>query len=87
MREAIASLPPEVSDVSLLSKLRDKAAAETLSKQVNSAVQLLNDYNNRLATELEDRKRVTSMLMHFTQAQNELLAQAKQRLEVKYFLI
>ncbi|KAL0270612.1 UNVERIFIED_CONTAM: hypothetical protein PYX00_007963 [Menopon gallinae] len=81
VREAIASLPPEVSDVSLLMKLQDRAAAEQLSKQVNAAVQLLSEYNNRLASELEDRKKVTAMLRDFTESQNELLSHAKQRLE------
>ncbi|KAK6630984.1 hypothetical protein RUM44_003156 [Polyplax serrata] len=81
VREAIASLPPEVSDVSLLIKLQDRTAAEELSKQVNAAAQLLSEYNARLATELEDRKKVTAMLRDFTEAQNELLSHAKQRLE------
>lgn len=84
VREAIASLPPEVSDVSLLAKLQDRAAAEELSKKVNAAVQLLSEYNNRLAAELEDRKKVTAMLRDFTEAQNQLLSHAKQRLEVSF---
>lgn len=85
VREAIASLPPEVSDVSLLIKLQDRAAAEELSKQVNAAAQLLSEYNARLAAELEDRKKVTAMLKDFTESQNELLSHAKQRLEVRDF--
>lgn len=81
IREKIASLPPEVSEVNRLSKLEDKAAAERLSAQVNDAVSLLTEYNTRLANEMEDRRKVTQMLRDFIQAQRELLAQAENRLE------
>ncbi|KAJ9575459.1 hypothetical protein L9F63_007664, partial [Diploptera punctata] len=81
VREKIASLPPEVSEIQLLSKLEDKASAEKLSIQVNEAVLLLTDYNSRLAAEMEYRKKLTTMLKDFLQAQKDLLAQAEQRLE------
>ncbi|XP_071451292.1 regulation of nuclear pre-mRNA domain-containing protein 1B [Hetaerina americana] len=81
VRERIASLPPEVSEVSLLSKLEDKGAADKLSVQVNEALQLLMDYNGRLAEEMEDRKRVSAMLRDFLQAQKDLYTQAEERLE------
>ncbi|XP_075224971.1 regulation of nuclear pre-mRNA domain-containing protein 1B [Lycorma delicatula] len=81
IRERIASLPPEVSEINLLSKLEDKATAERLSVQVNDAVSLLTEYNTRLANEMEDRKKVTQMLRDFIQAQRELLQQAENRLE------
>lgn len=60
----------------------DKESAEQLSTQVNEAMALLTEYNNRLSTEMECRKKVATMLRDFTQAQKELLAQAEQRLEV-----
>ncbi|KDR17745.1 regulation of nuclear pre-mRNA domain-containing protein 1B isoform X1 [Zootermopsis nevadensis] len=81
VREKIASLPPEVSEIGLLSKLEDKASAEKLSVQVNEAVHLLTDYNSRLASEMEYRKKLTTMLKDFLQAQKDLLAQAEHRLE------
>jgi len=81
VREKIASLPPEVSEIALLSKLEDKASAEKLSVQVNEAVHLLTDYNSRLAAEMEYRKKLTTMLRDFLQAQKDLLAQAEHRLE------
>lgn len=65
--------------------LIDKASAEKLSVQVNEAVQLLTDYNSRLASEMEYRKKLTTMLKDFLQAQKDLLAQAEHRLEVKIF--
>ncbi|KAG8230346.1 hypothetical protein J437_LFUL000617 [Ladona fulva] len=81
VRERIASLPPEVSEVSLLSKLEDKSAADKLSVQVNEALQLLLEYNSRLSAEMEDRKRVSAMLRDFLQVQKDLYTQAEERLE------
>jgi len=63
--------------------LTDKASAEKLSVQVNEAVHLLTDYNSRLAAEMEYRKKLTTMLRDFLQAQKDLLAQAEHRLEVR----
>lgn len=81
VREKIASLPPEVSDASLLGKIRDKESAEKLSKQVDEACSLLADYNSRLSQELEDRKKVSRLLSDFTYSQKEILAQIEQKLE------
>lgn len=81
VREKIASLPPEVSDSTLLDKIRDKGAAERLSKVVDEACSILADYNSRLAQELEDRKNISTMLNNFTQNQKEALALAEQKLE------
>jgi hypothetical protein len=60
----------------------DRVAAENLSIQVNEAVDLLTNYNTRLVTEMEDRKRASAMLKDYIAAQRELLEQAEQRLEV-----
>ncbi|CAG9089277.1 unnamed protein product [Plutella xylostella] len=81
VRERIASLPPEVSEIQLLSKLQDKESALSLSAVVNSAVELLAEYNVRLAEELARRRRAASMLRDFAQAQRELARQAEARLE------
>jgi regulator of Ty1 transposition protein 103 len=69
--------------VILILLLADKASAEKLSVQVNEAVHLLTDYNGRLAAEMEYRKKLTTMLRDFLQAQKDLLAQAEHRLEVR----
>lgn len=50
--------------------------------QVNEAVELLNDYNSRLAAEMEERTKLAVMLRDFQAEQKELLAQAEKRLEV-----
>ncbi|XP_037499997.1 regulation of nuclear pre-mRNA domain-containing protein 1B isoform X1 [Rhipicephalus sanguineus] len=81
VRERIASLPPEVSDASLLEKIQDRQAADRLSAQVEEACSLLAEYNSRLAQELEDRKQVSQMLASFTFHQRELMALAEQKLE------
>ncbi|CAK1585999.1 unnamed protein product [Parnassius mnemosyne] len=81
VRERIASLPPEVSEVHLLSKLEDKESALSLSAIVNSAVELLAEYNLRLSEELEKRRKVAGMLRDFAQAQRDLAKQAEARLE------
>lgn len=80
VREKIASLPPEVSDASLLKKIRDKDAAERLQRQVNEACIILADYNNRLALELEERKKISNMLYAFVKNQKDSLTLAEQRL-------
>lgn len=100
VREKIANLPKEVSDVTIISKIEGKLrfaniehneynfyyierdAADQLSAQVNSAVLLLSQYNTRLQTEMEQRKKVAVMMRDFLQAQEELLAQAERNLEV-----
>ncbi|KAF4518620.1 hypothetical protein B566_EDAN005945 [Ephemera danica] len=79
VRERIANLPPEVSQIQLLSKLQDRMEAEQLSSRVGEAVSLLTDYNARLATEMEERKKLKQMLQDFLHAQKELLLQAEER--------
>lgn len=81
-RERITHLPPEVSNLEALSKLEDKDAALKLASKVNDAVTLLKDYNARLAAEMTERNKLTVMLKDFQREQQELLAQAEQRLEV-----
>lgn len=81
VRERIASLPPEVSEVSLLANLADRAAADQLSVAVNEAAALLADYNGRLQAEMEDRRKLLTMLRDYTLAQKQLLQQAQTTLE------
>lgn len=80
VRERIASLPTEVSDPTLLKKIRDKDAAERLSKQVDEACTILAEYNNQLSQELEERKRVSSMLSNYIKNQRDSLQQAESKL-------
>ncbi|KAH8365610.1 hypothetical protein KR093_002736 [Drosophila rubida] len=81
VRERIAKLPSEISEISCITKLEDKEKAKVLARQVNEAVDLLNDYNARLAAEMEERTKLAAMLRDFQAEQKELLAQAEQRLD------
>lgn len=72
----------EVSNLDALTKIDDKDAALKLAAKVNDAVQLLNEYNARLTAEMNERNKLTVMLKDFQKEQQELLAQAEQRLEV-----
>lgn len=81
VRQKIANLPLEFTEVSMLNKLENKDAALKLAEEVSDAVKLLNDYNNRLCGEMEDRKRLQVMLKDFAQEQRELVSQAESRLE------
>jgi len=46
-------------------------------------VDLLNDYNARLAAEMEERAKLATMLRDFQVEQKELLSQAELRLDVR----
>ncbi|XP_034655462.1 regulation of nuclear pre-mRNA domain-containing protein 1A [Drosophila subobscura] len=81
VRERIAKLPQEISEISCITKLEDKDKAKALANQVNEAVDLLNDYNSRLAAEMEERTKLAAMLRDFQAEQKELLAQAETRLD------
>ncbi|XP_064115585.1 regulation of nuclear pre-mRNA domain-containing protein 1B-like isoform X2 [Macrobrachium nipponense] len=81
VREKIANLPAEVSDVSLLSKLQDTSQGRALSEKVEEALAMLEAYNKRLAEEMEARKAVARMLHDYIAHQKDLLAQAEETLE------
>ena len=80
VREKIASLPPEASDVTLLEKLSDTAEADTLMKTVDEACTLLNDYNTRLAKELSERKVAAKMLKNYIHYQKKALNESGDKL-------
>lgn len=80
IRERIAKLPPEVSDTNLIDKLKDKHEAEQLSEKVDEACSILNDYNDRLAKELDDRKKISFKLAAFCRYQKEIQEKAQKTL-------
>ncbi|CAF0737133.1 unnamed protein product [Didymodactylos carnosus] len=71
VREKIAALPPEVSDINLLKTLCDKTEAVELYQIVTKAHRLLDEYNLRLESELYSRKYTAKMLQAFSQAQEK----------------
>lgn len=80
VREKIASLPPEVQDISRLDKITDGDTAERLSKIVNEACAILAEYNGRLVTEIDDRRRVARMLADYARQQKMLLKESEEKL-------
>lgn len=84
VREKIAKLPPEVSEVKNLESITTAIQGKALLVQVEEASSLLTNYNERLQEELKERKRVGNMVTEFLSAQRELLAQAEERLEQYY---
>lgn len=80
VREKIASLPPEVQDISLLDKITDRESANRLSSIVDEACMLLAEYNGRLVAEIEDRRQVARMLADFVRQQRSLLHESEQKL-------
>lgn len=73
IRDKIANLPPEVTDGSLLEKLKDKKAADRLLRQLDDASSLLAKYNEELSQEMEQRKAIGIMLATFIKNQSDRL--------------
>ncbi|XP_050395221.1 regulation of nuclear pre-mRNA domain-containing protein 1B [Patella vulgata] len=80
VREKIAALPPEVSDMSNLERITDKESADNLSATVDEACKLLAEYNVRLDAELQERKQVAVMLRNFITTQKEQLQHVESKL-------
>uniref|UniRef100_A0A0B6Y8G2 CID domain-containing protein n=1 Tax=Arion vulgaris TaxID=1028688 RepID=A0A0B6Y8G2_9EUPU len=81
VRERIAALPPEVSDISHLEKIQDRETADKLSEKVDEAALLLNEYNRRLVAELEERKKVARMLRSFILSQQSQVKVTEKNLQ------
>jgi regulator of Ty1 transposition protein 103 len=81
-RGKIANLPAEVSDIGGIDEICiDSDIARSLLKKIQSAADLLHDYNVKLDKELDDRKAASMKLQDFLHAQTDLLSQAEHRLE------
>ena len=68
---------PPISDVetrrrakarSFFVKVKNRTSGQRLLAQVTEAMEMLTDYNGRLAGEMDERKRVTRLLQDFTQS-------------------
>lgn len=81
VRERIAKLPPEVQDISMLEKIKDKEDAEHLSSVVNEAVSMLSDYNSRLSSEMNQRESLMKMLSSYKIGQQHHLRTSVKKLE------
>lgn len=65
VREKIAQLPPQISDLNILKTLKDQKDIQDLLGKVKDALELLDNYNNRLQDELETRKKTSLQLNAF----------------------
>lgn len=54
---------------------------------MNEAIQIISQYNGRLAAEMEERGKLAIMMRDFQNEQKELLSQAEERLDVIIFFI
>ncbi|XP_013403831.1 regulation of nuclear pre-mRNA domain-containing protein 1B isoform X2 [Lingula anatina] len=81
VRERIAALPPEVSDIAMLEKIKDRETVDRLSREVEDASLLLAEYNSRLSKELEERKHIAQMLKDFIAFQKDQLTESEKRLD------
>ncbi|RNA41091.1 regulation of nuclear pre-mRNA domain-containing 1B-like isoform X1 [Brachionus plicatilis] len=70
VRQKIAALPHQVTDMEELKKLRERNEALELSKMVDDASALLNGYNLRLQQELVNRKQTALKLAAFIRNQS-----------------
>jgi len=80
VRERIANLPTEVTDPTYIDKVEDLESARKLQDSINSACELLADYNARLAAEQIDRQTAQQMLVDYTLMQKYQLALTEERL-------
>lgn len=82
VREKIARLPPDVSEVVHLEKLKSAKEGAELMEKIKEATDLINEYNERLQQELKDRKKVGKMIVNFLASQTDLLTKAEENLEL-----
>jgi len=80
VREKIANLPTEVTDPTYIDKVEDLASARKLQESINSACEVLAQYNSRLAAEQVDRQTSQKMLADYTLMQKFQLAVTEERL-------
>ena len=80
VREKIANLPTEVTDPTYIDKVEDLASARKLQESINSACDVLAQYNARLAQETLDRETSRTMLAQYMLQQKFQLAVTEERL-------
>jgi len=81
VREDISRLPRDVSDPAAIQRLDSGDAAEKLAAEVRAAAKLLEDYNERLESELRERRRVARMIYEFLVTQKTLVAGLEERID------
>jgi regulator of Ty1 transposition protein 103 len=65
IRERIAELPSNLSDINSLNALRNRSEAKSVSSDCADAIKLLDSYNDRLQQEIVNRKQTALSLASF----------------------
>lgn len=73
VRQKIAELPPQISDINLTNKLKDKNEAIEWLTKAKDALVLLDDYNKRLQDELLTRKQTALLMAAYIREQQKQL--------------
>ena len=82
VRTEISKLPREVCDPAAARDCLDSPeAAERLAAEVQAAAALLEDYNERLESELRERRRVARMIYEFLVTQKSLVTGLEERID------
>jgi regulator of Ty1 transposition protein 103 len=81
IREKISGFPPEIKDHELLTKIKDKAAADELEVKLVEAEKVLGDYVRRLQEERKERRDLQELLEVFIWQQKQQLRDCKNKLK------
>ena len=73
VRGKIAELPPQISDLNYVCKMKNQNEIIDFNKKVSDSIVLLDDYNQRLNDELIQRKRTALQLGKFIKDQRRKL--------------
>jgi regulator of Ty1 transposition protein 103 len=76
-----------VSDVTSLSKIKDKEQARALKKTIEEALKILNDYNAKLDVEMQQRKELRQMLVNYLHSLKQKQAKIDEVLAEKTALL
>lgn len=80
VRGKIAELPPQISDLNIVNKLKSQNEIVDFNRKVNDSIVVLDEYNQRLNDELIQRKRTTFQLSSFIKEQQKQFEVDKQTL-------
>lgn len=80
LRDRISKFPPEVTDINLVNKIKDKAEIQKLSQQVDEAFKLISTYNQQLRDELDERNKLAKTLEEFIESQRRSLRDSEEQL-------
>ena len=72
-RHQISSFPITLQQIDYIQKITDRSEASKLSKQANTAVKMLSEYNAELTNEMTTRRKLARMLSDYTTSQKSII--------------